>query len=83
MAAKTVEARVTGPPDRKKMRRVQLDVSQEDIELVREHADGTISSNQYPKGTPDHKQPTAWHEGQTLLALATRMQAAFRKARGA
>ena len=64
------------------MRRVTLDVSQEDIELVREHADGVVESFVH-RGAPAHKQPTEWHEGQTLLALATRMQAAFRKARGA
>jgi len=64
------------------MRRVTVDVSKEDIELVRDEAFGTIESFVH-RGAPDHKQPTEWHEGQTLLALAKRMQAAFRKARGA
>lgn len=69
---------------RKQMRHVVLDVSVEDVELVREQGECLVSSYQYGGrrgGVPDHKQPTEWHEGQTMLALAKRMQTAYRKAK--
>jgi hypothetical protein len=57
-----------------------LTVSVEEVELVRESAQASLDSFAYPKGTPDHKQPTEWHEGRKLMALAERL-AAYRAAR--
>lgn len=66
------------------MRRVSVDVSAADIDLVREAGTMTVRSFEIgmrPRAVPDHKQPTEWHEGQTLLALAKRLAAAYRKAK--
>lgn len=51
-------------------------MSGEDLELLRECADGAASSYTYPKGTPDHKQPTEWHEARKLQQLTARLAAA-------
>lgn len=63
------------------VRRVTVDVSLEEVELVREQGECLVASHAYPKGTPEWKQPTEWHEGRTLLALAEKLATARRRAR--
>lgn len=48
-------------------------ISDREMEYLHEQADGLESSNRYPKGTPDHKQPTGWHEGRALQKLVQRL----------
>jgi len=57
-----------------------LEVSAEEVALVRESAQASIDSFACPD-TPDREQPTEWHEGQKLLALAKKLAAYRRRAR--
>jgi len=59
----------------------RLEISAEEVTLVREQGECLVSSYQQGGGpgmVPDRKQPTEWHEGKKLLALARKL-AAYRR----
>lgn len=58
--------------------KLRLEISAEEVTLVREQAECLLSSFTQGKGTPARKQPTEWHEGQKLMALAKKL-AAYRR----
>lgn len=56
------------------------EVSEEEIELVEEAGETLVGS--YDSHVPDHKQPTEWHEGKTLVALAAKLRSVLQKREG-
>jgi hypothetical protein len=60
------------------IRRVTLDVTDEQVVLLGEMADSVVESFAYPRGTPDRKQPTEWHEGRKLQALHDALRRAWK-----
>jgi len=81
MVARAVEAAWRAGPmlvgDREVGRMVRVAfrelVSDEDLALLEEYADGAERSYRYPTGTPDRQQPTEWHEARKLQKLAQRI----------
>jgi hypothetical protein len=64
--------------------RAKLEISAEEVALVREQGECLVSSYQQwarPNAVPDRKQPTEWHEGKKLLALAKKLAAYRRRTR--
>lgn len=62
----------------------ELEISAEEVTLVREQGECLVRSYQQyarPNAVPDRKQPTEWHEGKKLLALARKLDAYRRRIR--
>lgn len=60
---------------------MKLEVTAEELLLLRRAAQAGIESYRYPKGTRDEDQPTEWHQARTLMGLAKKLAAYRRRAR--